>query len=53
MDLEAIKNALQWDKKVEKGTVRFILPQKIGQATMTNQVPLEFIHRALTRLVAA
>ena len=52
IDLEAIKNALYWDKKVERGTVRFILPQKIGQATMTNQVPPAFIHQALARLVA-
>ncbi len=52
IDLEAIKHALHWDKKVEKGTIRFILPQKIGQAAMTNQVPPEVVHYALTRLVA-
>jgi 3-dehydroquinate synthase len=50
-DLEAIKNALYWDKKVEQGTVRFILPQKIGQAAITNQVPPAVIHHALTQLI--
>jgi len=51
IDIEAIKTALYWDKKVEKGTVRFILPQKIGQAAITNQVPPAVIHHALTQLI--
>ncbi|MCS7031171.1 MAG: 3-dehydroquinate synthase [Gloeomargarita sp. SKYG116] len=50
VDIEAIKNALNWDKKVEGGTVRFILPKAIGRAEITDQVSAELIHQALIRL---
>ncbi|APB34957.1 3-dehydroquinate synthase [Gloeomargarita lithophora Alchichica-D10] len=52
IDLEAIKLALNWDKKVVQGAVRFILPKKIGQAAMTDQVPPDVIHQALICLIA-
>lgn len=51
-DIEAIEMALNWDKKVEQGAVRFILPKGIGKAEITHQVPSDVIHRALIRLMA-
>ncbi|MEN9216609.1 MAG: 3-dehydroquinate synthase, partial [Gloeomargarita sp. HHBFW_bins_162] len=52
IDIEAIKLALNWDKKVEKGTVKFILPKAIGQAEITSHVPADVIHQALVHLLA-
>ncbi|MEO0309042.1 MAG: 3-dehydroquinate synthase, partial [Gloeomargarita sp. DG02_3_bins_56] len=50
IDIEAIKSALNWDKKVEQGAVRFILPKAIGKAEIINQVPADVLHRALVNL---
>ncbi len=43
----AIINALQNDKKVKAGKVRFILPIQIGKVTITDQVKSENITQAL------
>ncbi|MEN9227589.1 MAG: 3-dehydroquinate synthase [Gloeomargarita sp. GMQP_bins_120] len=50
VDLEAIQNALHWDKKVQGGRLRFVLPRAIGRAEITHQVPPEVLRRALLRL---
>lgn len=47
MDIEAIVAALQTDKKVEAGKVRFVLPTAIGAVKVTDQVPSEVIREVL------
>jgi 3-dehydroquinate synthase len=47
LDLDAILAALQTDKKVEAGKVRFVLPTQIGAATVTDQVPASTIRQVL------
>jgi len=44
VDIEAILDALQTDKKVKAGRVRFV-PTQIGAATLTDQVPPDTIRR--------
>jgi 3-dehydroquinate synthase len=51
MDLEAILDALQTDKKVKSGKVRFVLPTKIGAVIVTDQADRPVIHRVLQNLV--
>ena len=50
MDIEAIVAALQTDKKVEAGKVRFVLPTEIGAVKVTDQVPSEVIREVLRRM---
>ncbi|MBD2776016.1 3-dehydroquinate synthase [Iningainema tapete] len=47
VDIEAIIEALQLDKKVEAGKVRFILPTQIGVVTITDSVPTDTIRQVL------
>ncbi|MBD1852172.1 3-dehydroquinate synthase [Leptolyngbya sp. FACHB-711] len=47
MDLEAIVTALQSDKKVKDGRVRFVLPTAIGSVTVTDQPTAEVIRQVL------
>lgn len=47
MDIEAILDSLQTDKKVEAGKVRFVLPTQIGAVTITDQVPADVIRQVL------
>ncbi|MBD3884797.1 3-dehydroquinate synthase [Phormidium tenue FACHB-886] len=49
--LEAIIEALQTDKKVKSGKVRFVLPNRIGAVNVTDQVPAETIRAALQQLL--
>jgi 3-dehydroquinate synthase len=50
-ELEAIGAALQTDKKVKSGQVRFVLPSRIGTVTVTDQVPAETIQVALRQML--
>jgi 3-dehydroquinate synthase len=50
LDVSAIVKALSLDKKVKNGKVRFILPVKIGEAFITDQVSPEIVTLALHRL---
>ncbi|BAZ38491.1 3-dehydroquinate synthase [Calothrix sp. NIES-4101] len=50
LDIEAIIDALQIDKKVKAGKVRFILPTKIGAVTITDQVPSDTIRQVLQKM---
>jgi 3-dehydroquinate synthase len=50
LDPAAVLNALQADKKVKAGRVRFILPTQIGAATITDQVPPEAVMGSLQQL---
>jgi 3-dehydroquinate synthase len=50
MDLDAILTSLQADKKVQSGKVRFVLPERIGAAIVTDQVTSEVIRDILQAL---
>jgi 3-dehydroquinate synthase len=52
LETEDILLALQSDKKVKAGQVRFVLPQEIGKAIVTDQVPTDAIRRVLTQMQA-
>lgn len=47
IDIEGIVDALQLDKKVRNGQVRFILPTQIGVVTITDEVPSDVIRQVL------
>ncbi|MGF1494409.1 MAG: 3-dehydroquinate synthase [Microcoleaceae cyanobacterium] len=50
LDIDEILSVLQTDKKVKAGKVRFVLPQAIGQAIVTDQVPEATIRQVLQNL---
>ncbi|NEQ82223.1 MAG: 3-dehydroquinate synthase [Moorea sp. SIO2I5] len=50
LDLDAIIDTLQTDKKVKEGKVRFVLPTKIGEVTLTDQVPTDVIREVLRQI---
>ena len=50
INIEAVIDTLQTDKKVEAGQVRFVLPTQIGAATVTNQVKPEQIRQVLQQM---
>jgi 3-dehydroquinate synthase len=50
MDIDAIIAALQTDKKVKAGQVRFVLPKQIGAVMVTDQVEPSVIRKILTAL---
>jgi len=47
LDIQAIIDALQLDKKVKSGKVRFVLPTQIGAVKVTDEVPTDVIRRVL------
>ncbi|MEC4819216.1 MAG: 3-dehydroquinate synthase [Scytonema sp. PMC 1069.18] len=47
LDIDAIVESLQLDKKVKAGKVRFILPTQIGSVTITDQVQSDTIRQVL------
>ncbi len=47
LNIEAIIDALQVDKKVKAGKVRFVLPTQIGVVTVTDEVPSDIIRKVL------
>jgi 3-dehydroquinate synthase len=50
LDIEAMIDALQLDKKVKSGKVRFVLPTQIGAVKVTDEVPTETIRKVLQNL---
>lgn len=50
VDINAIVDALQTDKKVKAGKVRFILPTQIGAVEITDKVPSDVIHQVLQQM---
>lgn len=50
LDIDAIVDSLQTDKKVKDGKVRFILPTQIGAVTITDQVPADVIRQVLMQM---
>lgn len=50
LDIEAIIDTLQTDKKVQSGKVRFVLPTEIGVVTITDQVDGDVIRKVLAKM---
>jgi 3-dehydroquinate synthase len=50
LDITAILDSLQTDKKVDAGKVRFVLPTQIGAAIVTDQASSQVIRHALERM---
>ena len=50
LDIDAIVDALQTDKKVKDGKVRFILPTQIGVVEITDKVPADTIRQVLAEM---
>lgn len=50
IDRNAIVDALQTDKKVKAGKVRFVLPTQIGTVEITDRVPADVIHQVLQQM---
>lgn len=50
VDIEAIIDTLQTDKKVKDGKVRFVLPTGIGKVIVTDQVPADVIRQVLQQM---
>lgn len=52
LNIDAIAQTLQTDKKVEAGKVRFVLPTQIGEATVSDRVSTETLKQVLTQMQA-
>lgn len=50
LDIPAVLDVLQTDKKVKAGQVQFVLPTQIGAATVGHRVPSEVIMRSLDQM---
>lgn len=50
VEIEAILESLQTDKKVKAGKVRFVLPTQIGVATVTDKVSSDEIRQVLRQM---
>ncbi len=50
ISIDAILVALQTDKKVKAGKVRFVLPTQIGAVEITDQVPTDLISQVLQEM---
>lgn len=50
LDIEGIIEALQLDKKVKDGKVRFVLPTQIGVVTVTDEVTSDHIRQVLQQM---
>ncbi|EFA72382.1 3-dehydroquinate synthase [Raphidiopsis brookii D9] len=48
LDINQLIDALQLDKKVKSGKVRFILPTQIGKVLVTDQVPTDVVTQVLS-----
>ncbi len=50
IDINAIVDSLQTDKKVKAGKVRFVLPTQIGAVEITDRVPTDLISQVLQQM---
>jgi len=50
LDVDEVVEAMAYDKKVEAGQIRLILPTKIGAVTIRNDVPMELVKEAVQSL---
>ncbi len=53
LDLDAVLDALQTDKKVSAGQVRFVLPTQLGAAIVSEQATAEIIRPVLQKMGVA
>ncbi len=44
-DADTLTAAMYKDKKVSQGKIRFVIPRGIGDATVTDNIDMDFIHR--------
>lgn len=51
LNVTVILDAMQRDKKVVQGSLRFVLLEEIGRAVVRGDVPAEVVQRAVTSLV--
>jgi 3-dehydroquinate synthase len=52
IDAEHIATAMAFDKKVQSARIRFILPDQIGHVVIRDDIPAEFVLRAVESIVA-
>ena len=50
LELENVLSSLQGDKKVKNGKVSFVMPLKIGDVKLFNNISNQEIHECLERL---
>ncbi|HVT87992.1 MAG TPA: 3-dehydroquinate synthase [Tepidisphaeraceae bacterium] len=50
LDLDAVFNAMSYDKKVKSGKLRFVLPDRIGRVVIRDDVPAEVVRAAIHSL---
>ncbi len=50
LDSQRVVDAMVFDKKVQAGRIRLVLPQGIGQATIRDDVPVDLMLEAVTSL---
>jgi 3-dehydroquinate synthase len=50
LDVDEVVNAMAYDKKVEAGKLRFVLPDRIGHVIIRDDAPLDLVHRAVEML---
>jgi 3-dehydroquinate synthase len=50
LDVDAVVDAMFFDKKVAGGKLRLILPERIGQVTIRDDVPIEQVRQAVESL---
>ena len=53
LDLQALLSALQHDKKARHGRLRFVLPNRIGEVEVVDDVPAAEVAAVVGQLVAA
>ncbi len=52
VDMDAVMTAMTRDKKIAKKRLRFILPTKIGEVVMRDDVPMDLVKETLERSYA-
>lgn len=50
LPVQSIIDAMAFDKKVKSGRIRFVLPTRIGQVTIRDDVPPDIVHQAIQSL---
>ncbi|MBA2747145.1 MAG: 3-dehydroquinate synthase, partial [Tatlockia sp.] len=50
VNINAISDSLQTDKKVKAGKIRFVLPTQIGAVEITDKVPTDLISQVLQEM---
>ena len=51
MDVQQVMRAMRYDKKVQGGKIRFVLPRTIGQVFITDDVSLAVIEKVLGEMI--